>query len=188
MIFPRKRVHQVAALPFVCFGDEVEVLLVTSRRRGRWVLPKGWTSARLGAPASAAREARQEAGAIGLVAETPIGSYAYEKAMRQGYAVPANVGVYPLLVTEQRLKWRERDQRKMRWVPLADAARMVDDAELRELLSRLVPDAARRLRAHMTVTAPTAPAPVRGRGAIASVLDFLGLDVTPSAGTTTGRK
>ncbi|MCP1336552.1 NUDIX hydrolase [Futiania mangrovi] len=188
MVLPSKRVHQVAALPFVCFGDEVEVLLVTSRRRGRWVLPKGWTAARLGSAASAAREARQEAGVVGSVAETPIGSYAYEKVMRQGYAVPAHVGVYPLQVEEHRLKWRERKERKLRWVRLSEAAQMVDDPELRELLSSLVPDAARRLRAHMDLRAPRAVSRAPGRGAVASLLDFLGLDVTPSAGTTTGRK
>ena len=59
---------QVAALP-VRRGEDgsLEVLLVTSRETGRWVIPKGWPSKRLSDREAAAREARQEAGVTGTI-------------------------------------------------------------------------------------------------------------------------
>ena len=56
---------QFAALPWRGTGDRREYLLVTSRRTGRWIFPKG--SPLVGeAPAAAAlREAAEEAGVDG---------------------------------------------------------------------------------------------------------------------------
>ena len=60
--------HQVAAL---CWrmgqGGAVEILLVTSRDTGRWVIPKGWPMDGKSASAAAAREAWEEAGVKGTV-------------------------------------------------------------------------------------------------------------------------
>ena len=44
--------RQVAALPLrLSKNGSVEILLVTSRDTGRWIIPKGWTSkSREGSP------------------------------------------------------------------------------------------------------------------------------------------
>ena len=52
-----------------------EVLLVTSLRTRRWILPKGWPHPGLSLPESAAREAQEEAGVIGVADTASLGSY-----------------------------------------------------------------------------------------------------------------
>jgi 8-oxo-dGTP pyrophosphatase MutT (NUDIX family) len=146
VFFQPKSVQQVAALPFVCLDASVEVLLVTSRRRGRWIVPKGWPTKRHSLAGCAALEAEEEAGVVGLTRRTPIGNYDYVKQMPLGYGVRCEVFVYPLLVLEHRLTWRERSERKLRWAPLADAADMVDDRKLAGLMMRLAADGGSALR------------------------------------------
>lgn len=137
MLVEPRSVQQVATLPFVALAGGIEVLLITSRRRKRWIVPKGWPQKRRTLSAAAAHEALEEAGVLGPVQAEPIGSYSYNKAMRAGYPVLCHVFVYPLLVQQHLLDWQEREDRKQRWTTLADAAATVDDAKLARLLSGL---------------------------------------------------
>lgn len=66
---------QVAALPYRFIGDELRILLVTSRGTRRWIIPKGWPMKGKKAHRAAEREALEEAGAKGRVSRLPIGSY-----------------------------------------------------------------------------------------------------------------
>ena len=132
-----KTVRQVAALPFVVTDDGVEVLLITSRRRGRWIVPKGWPMDGRSLAEAARLEARQEAGVIGRIGGEPLGSYRYRKRMRAGYEIPATVFLYPLVVDLHRTKWRERGERRTAWHPIAAAARIVDDRGLARLIESL---------------------------------------------------
>jgi|GEM_PF-385427 len=127
LIFPAKTVKQVAVLPFVIIGDEARILLLTSRRRGRWILPKGWPENGVPFTASAMTEALEEAGLAGQVADRAIGSYTYKKQMKGGYEVTSHVSVYPMLVSHHFLDWPEKDQREFRWVSLKKASKLLDD-------------------------------------------------------------
>ena len=129
-------VRQAGALPFVRIGREIEVLLITSRRRQRWIMPKGWPEKQLSLADQAAREALEEAGAVGPVHRQPIGSYSYTKRT-PGHQTRCRVFVYPLLVVEQRLSWPEIGHRRLSWQRLADAVALVDDRGLGRLLERL---------------------------------------------------
>jgi 8-oxo-dGTP pyrophosphatase MutT (NUDIX family) len=130
-------VQQVATLPFVPLNATVSVLLISSRRRQRWIVPKGWPVKRLSLPEAAAREAAEEAGIVGVVHNEPIGSYLYRKEMEAGYTVPCHVFVYPILVQQHSVDWPERGERMLKWCSLDEAAALVDDEQLAELLSDL---------------------------------------------------
>jgi 8-oxo-dGTP pyrophosphatase MutT (NUDIX family) len=129
---------QYAALPYRRRADgTVEVLLVTSRETRRWVVPKGWPMKGRKPHASAAREAREEAGLVGRMGREPIGSYRYNKRLRSGEVVPCMVEVFPLEVRSQRKHWREKGQRATRWLLLEEAAGAVDEAGLSETILKL---------------------------------------------------
>jgi len=132
-----RTVQQVAALPFVALEPAIEVLLVTSRRRGRWIVPKGWPEKGVPLPECAAQEAEEEAGVVGPVAPVPVGTYRYDKRMPAGYKVPCQVFVYPILVRQHLLTWPEQAERRLQWVGLAAAASLVDDRNLAVLLRAL---------------------------------------------------
>ncbi len=127
---PRHR-QQVAAL---CWrrAPDLQVLLVTSLRTRRWILPKGWPEANLTLAEAAAREALEEAGVSGVICAEPMGHYHYLKE-KAGQALPCKVEIFCLHVTEQRSSWPEKDQREIVWMPVEQAARLAEKG-LRPLL------------------------------------------------------
>ncbi len=115
-------------------GGGLEVLLITSRDTGRWVVPRGNPIAGKSPAESAAQEAFEEAGIIGTVEPQAIGSYSYEKRRRPGLAVPAIVHLFRMSVEEERGDWPEKSQRERRWFSAVEAAAAVDEAELAQLI------------------------------------------------------
>src|SRR5437868_8722745 len=92
----RRRI-QYGALPYRLRGiSRPQVMLITSRETGRWVIPKGWPQKRRKPYRAAAREAREEAGIVGTVGREPIGSYSYRKRLKSGNVVACEVRVFPL--------------------------------------------------------------------------------------------
>jgi 8-oxo-dGTP pyrophosphatase MutT (NUDIX family) len=126
---------QVAALPWRKAGDSVEVMLITSRDTGRWVLPKGWPDTAEELCEAAAREAGEEAGLSGAVSRREAGRYFYAKALSSGEEVPCEVLVFPLEVDGVSEKWKEKRQRTRKWVTPAEAARMINEPDLCKLIA-----------------------------------------------------
>lgn len=129
-------VFQHGALPFVIGGHgEIRVLLVTTRGRRDWIIPKGWPIRGLTAPATAEREAFEEAGVIGnIVGNKPVGSYRYEKRRTARKVITCEVSVFLLAVTRQLRKWPEKSERDTRWFAPEDAANVVAPLGLAEVL------------------------------------------------------
>lgn len=146
MLFRSRTVQQVATLPFVPIADRFSVLLITSRKGGRWLLPKGWPIKNQSLAEAAQREAEEEAGVIGICHGEPLGSFSYAKRMAEGYRVRCEVFVFPLLVREHCLDWPERGQRSLRWSGLREASQLVEDRGLARLLGDLARDDAALLR------------------------------------------
>ena len=130
---------QYAALPFRLTGA-MEILLVTSRETARWVIPKGWPIRGKSRRATAAAEARQEAGLLGEIGKTPLGQYDYIKVLKTGVGLPCRVTVFPLLVTGHKLRWREQTQRSTQWFDPATAAQSVQEPQLAEIIQRFADD------------------------------------------------
>ena len=87
----------------------MSILLVTSRETKRWVIPKGNLSAGADPHRAAAAEAEEEAGVIGVVCPTPLGSYRYRKRRGSGASLMADVEVFPLQVSRELDEWEEKD-------------------------------------------------------------------------------
>lgn len=131
--------HQVGALPWRRRDGVLEVLLVTSRETRRWVSPKGWPMPYKSDAEAAATEAWEEAGVKGLVGPAPIGGYSYAKKMKDGSVRPCRVKVYPLEVTTDRDDWPEAAERERRWLSPQEAASLVAEPELADLLRAFDP-------------------------------------------------
>ena len=126
----RKRV-QYGALPYrMRDRARPEVMLVTSRERQRWIIPKGWPSEQLAPHHSAAREALEEGGLVGEIGARSIGSYYYDKRLSDGSSIKCTVEVFALEVLEQLSSWPEQNQRRTQWFTLQEAASVVEEAEL----------------------------------------------------------
>lgn len=125
---------QLAALPWRRRKGEVEVMLVTSRETRRWVAPKGWPMKNKAAHEAAAQEAFEEAGVRGKVAETPLGAYHYDKLLKSGATRHCAVDVFPLKIDKTLDKWPEKGQRDRRWFPAEEAAGLVAEPELAQII------------------------------------------------------
>ena len=125
---------QVAALPWRKTKRGIEVMLVSSRDTGRWVLPKGWPEFGEQFFDAAAREAGEEAGLKGAISTQEAGRYYYSKGLADGDSVRCEVLVYPLEVDDVADKWKEKGERKRKWMSPAKAAEMVVEIDLGELI------------------------------------------------------
>lgn len=116
-----------------------DVVLITSRGTGRWVIPKGWPMEGKTLPGAAATEAWEEAGVEGHIHEAEIGRYHYDKQQGPGYCVPVEVRVFLLDTTRLHADFPEAGQRRRRLFSPADAARHVVEPGLKEILLALPP-------------------------------------------------
>ncbi len=124
--------RQSGAIPYVLRERRVVFLLVTSRRTGRWIFPKGSIVSGMTAWDSAAKEALEEAGVTGVIESEPLGSY---RISDKGQLV--DIDLYPLRVENQLESWDEMTQRSRHWVLLAEAKRLLADRALTRIADRL---------------------------------------------------
>ncbi|KQS91151.1 MULTISPECIES: NUDIX hydrolase [unclassified Rhizobium] len=111
-----------------------EILLITSRDTGRWVIPKGWPMEGKLCHEAAAREAYEEAGVKGEAGAERIGFYMYDKGMDHGLKVQCMVQVYPIVVLDMLKNFPEKGSRKMEWVTFDEAANRVAEPMLKDLI------------------------------------------------------
>jgi 8-oxo-dGTP pyrophosphatase MutT (NUDIX family) len=119
-----------AALCWRMAGAGVEVLLITARRSGRWIVPKGHPIRGLPVHEAAAREAWEEAGVQGRVDPAPLGRY------RPG---SFDVQVHPLHVALMLDDYPEAGQRLRLWLAPEKAAQRVADPGLAALIAGFCP-------------------------------------------------
>ncbi len=135
---PRKQ--QFAALCYrVTAKGKLRVLLITSRGIGRWIVPKGWPMQGRTAWETARAEAWEEAGVRGSIASASVGRYFYEKWRPDDAPVPCQVDVFPLEVTDLEDNFPEVGQRQRKWFSLEEAANLVMEPELAEILTSFNP-------------------------------------------------
>ena len=103
---------QFGALCWRVKNDRVQVLMITSRRRKRWILPKGWPQNGATPVAAAESEAWEEAGVGGKARPVCLGIYSYIKELDAGERLPCVVAVFPVKVRKLHTDWPERSARR----------------------------------------------------------------------------
>jgi len=129
---------QYGALPYrVSSGSRAEFMLVTSRQTRRWVIPKGWPKKGKSPHRLAAREAFEEAGVTGAIGRRSVGSFSYEKRLKNGGLIECEVRVFPLEVKRQSKQWPEMQERRIKWLSASKAAEKVKEPMLGKIIRRL---------------------------------------------------
>ncbi|MFV1594839.1 NUDIX hydrolase [Phaeobacter sp. JH20_36] len=137
MFFRPKRL-QVAAMCYRDGAEGREVLMITSRGTGRWIVPKGWPIKGKNGPQSALQEAWEEAGVREARIEgEPVGTYEYVKLQDNGTKETVHTLVYTAEVIELAKDYPEQSERTRKWMSPAAAADLVAEPELSELLRQL---------------------------------------------------
>lgn len=99
------------------------------------MIPKGWPIVGKKPFRAAEIEAFQEAGVKGLMKREPIGAYPYLKRLPNGEERLMHIEVYPLRVMLEVVKWREKKQRERRWFRAEEAAGLVDEGGLAQIIA-----------------------------------------------------
>lgn len=128
---PEHFYQQSAVIPYRRRAGAIEFLLITSRKKKRWVLPKGVREPELSFADSAAKEALEEAGIEGETGTTEVGTYEYGK-----WGGTCTVKVFAMHVESMHETWPEM-YRDREWLSPREAATRVEEPQLRHMLVEL---------------------------------------------------
>ena len=129
------RFRQCAALPFQDTASRRRVMLITSLGTRRWILPKGNIEPGLTIRESAEFEAFEEAGVMGNLHASSIGSYSYEK-LDEDEGITHHVKVFPLEVSQVLDEFPDHQKRERQWMTIEEAAEAVAEPDLKELIAQ----------------------------------------------------
>jgi 8-oxo-dGTP pyrophosphatase MutT (NUDIX family) len=142
--------RQFGAIPYRHVDGETVFLMITARRTGKWIFPKGDPVEGLTPAESAAEEAYEEAGVRGRIGAAPAGHYRAFRAragkaragkVRPAVKTPVLVEMYPLEVAEQFDDWPEKGERRRHWATLAEARRLLSEPGLVALAEKIAQSA-----------------------------------------------
>ena len=123
-----ERVREAGAVAYRAARPEPLWLVVTARRDpSAWIFPKGHLEPGEDAATAALRELREEAGVLGRIV-APLGSLAFRSGEE-------DVEVSYFLL-EGTTEGRAGEGRQLRWVPFAEAQRLLTYEDARGLLGR----------------------------------------------------
>ena len=125
--------RQSSVLPYQVGENGLEIMMVTSIRRRRWIIPKGVVEPDMTPQDSAAKEAFEEAGIKGIVIPEPLGRYHYKK-----WAGICRCDVFAMKVETVLDEWQEQDDREREWVDAKEAVDRLRHKRLKTIVRRFI--------------------------------------------------
>lgn len=123
--------NQSAVLPFIKDGQTYKVVLVTTRKKKKWTIPKGIVEPDLDPVDSARKEAEEEAGIGGYIEPVVFDTFQYDK-----WGGTCHVKVYLMEVHEVLKEWPESDFREREFFTPENAARVIGRQEIKPVLQK----------------------------------------------------
>jgi len=123
---------QSAIIPYSIKDGELQILLITSIRKKKWIIPKGFIEFNLSAFESAKKEAFEEAGVIGTNETIELGSFTIKK-----YGGRTNIVVYSMEVEKFKDDYPEKNLRKRKWYSVEEAIETISIPEVVKMMETL---------------------------------------------------
>ena len=123
---------QSAIIPYRLEEGKLEILLITSIRKKKWIIPKGFIEFNLSAFESAKKEAFEEAGVIGTNETIELGSFTIKK-----YGGRTNIVVYSMEVEKFKDDYPEKNLRKRKWYSVEEAIETISIPEVIKMIETL---------------------------------------------------
>jgi len=123
---------QSGVLPYRRKDNKIEVLLISSIRRKKWIIPKGYVEFNLSHFESAKKEAFEEAGVFGENETIELGSFKVHK----------NIGtcliqVFSMEVNKILDDYPDKERRRRKWFSIEEAVQNVEIPELKQIITTL---------------------------------------------------
>ena len=125
-------VEVACAVPYREVSGEVQILLVSTRKKGKWIFPKGRIQNGEQPSVTAGKEAWEEGGVRGKVHQTPLAQFS-----RRTETGPEPIEVFLLRVEKVKRSWPEKKVRRRKWVTLGRASKFIKKGDLKKLLPRI---------------------------------------------------
>jgi len=124
--------NQSGVIPYRKKENQLEVLLITSIKNKKWIIPKGYIEFNLTPFESAKKEAYEEAGVMGSNETIELGSYSINKSIGQ-----QNIKVFSMEVIKILEDYPEKNLRKRKWFSINDAASNISLPEVSPMITSL---------------------------------------------------
>lgn len=124
--------HQSAVIPYRIKNGSIEILLVTSIKKKKWIIPKGYIEYGYSPFDSAVKEAYEEAGIVGAKNGFELGKINVIKDVGK-----LDVIVYSLEVKELLTFYPDENLRKRKWFSIQEAENVIANIEIVEMLNTL---------------------------------------------------
>jgi 8-oxo-dGTP pyrophosphatase MutT (NUDIX family) len=123
---------QSGVLPYRRRDGKIEVLLITSIRKKKWIIPKGYVEFNLSHFESAKKEAFEEAGIYGENETIELGSFQVHKNIGTCF-----IRVFSMEVTKILDEYPDKEKRKRKWFSVEEAVQSVEIQELKQMITAL---------------------------------------------------
>ncbi len=122
--------HQSGVIPYRIKGKKkIEVLLITSVKRKRWIIPKGYVEFNLSAFESAKKEAFEEAGLLGTNETFQLGEFIIQKSYGKCF-----LKIFSMEVIKELEDYPEKFKRSRKWFGLDEALEKIAVPEIAEMM------------------------------------------------------
>jgi 8-oxo-dGTP pyrophosphatase MutT (NUDIX family) len=125
--------NQSAVIPYIEKNGKLQILLITSLKKKKWIIPKGIIEDNMTAMDSAKKEALEEAGVTGSVSLESYGEYQQKK-----WGGICHINVFALRVEKELKKWDEYKQRKRKWFPAEKAVEQIFNPDLQKIIVNFI--------------------------------------------------
>lgn len=124
--------NQSCVIPYRISNGNIELLLITSIKKQRWIFPKGFIEFNLSAFESAKKEAYEEAGVVGENETVELGSFDLKKKNQTSH-----VKIFSMEVTKELKDYPEKNLRKRKWFSVEDALGNIENSDIKNFVHKL---------------------------------------------------
>jgi 8-oxo-dGTP pyrophosphatase MutT (NUDIX family) len=124
--------NQSGVIPYRKKNGELQVLLITSIKRKKWIMPKGFIEFNLSPFESAKKEAYEEAGVIGANETIELGSFKMDREIGI-----CNIKIFSMEVLEILDDYPEKEVRKRKWFSVKEAADNISIRDVSDMILSL---------------------------------------------------
>jgi phosphohistidine phosphatase len=121
--------NQSGVIPYRMVNSKLEILLITSRKKRNWIIPKGIIDPGLSAEEAAKMEAFEEAGIEGDLFPVSIGDYKQRK-----WNGICHIKVFIFEVNRIFDNWPEEDLRERQWFDFDEAIALIKNKSLKAII------------------------------------------------------
>ena len=124
--------NQSGVIPYRRNGKGIEILLITTVKKKKWIIPKGYIEFNLTAFESAKKEAYEEAGIIGTNETVELGYFENQKSIGV-----CHTKIFALEVIKELDNYPEKNIRKRKWFDIKEASETVSIPDVSKMILQL---------------------------------------------------